>query len=112
MFRCPYCGNKIEDNATSCPACRKSLAREDAQCQSPRLDGEIDKAKHEANMFTIYGILLITLGITGGGALWLMANWLGLFGGVLVCLGIGCVSAAERHAAKASALTREFGVRK
>ena len=101
MPYCKYCGEKIDEDAVVCPKCGASLVGEDTGWQEFQVQEEVDEAKHKANMYTISAIILVTLGIVGGWIICVSSSTVGLFGIVLVCLGIGCTAAAYRHEHKA-----------
>jgi len=101
MPYCQYCGEKIDEDAVVCPKCGASLVGEDTGWQEFQIQEKVDEAKHRANMYTISAIVLATLGIVGGWILCVSSSAVGLFGIVLVCLGIGCTASAYRHEYKA-----------
>jgi len=104
MSYCQYCGEKIDKDAVFCPKCGESLAGEDTEWQEFQIQGKIDEAKHKANMYIISAIVLVTVGIMAGGVLCVSSSSIGLFGIVLVCLGIGCTGPADRYEHKARSL--------
>jgi hypothetical protein len=104
MPYCQYCGEKIDEYAVFCPKCGESLVGEDTERQEFQIRKKVDEAKHRANMYTISTIILVTMGIIGGGILFASSSLLGLFGIVLVCLGIGCSASADRYEHKAREL--------
>jgi uncharacterized membrane protein YvbJ len=107
MPHCQYCGGQIDKDTALCPKCGRGLVGEDAGVEKTQAQEMIDKAKHKANMYTISAIVLITVGIIGG-VLCVAWSSLGLFGIVLVCLGIGCTARADRYESKARNLTRQL----
>jgi predicted nucleic acid-binding Zn ribbon protein len=106
MLYCQYCGEKIDEDAVFCPKCGESLVGEDTERQEFQIRKKVDEAKHRANMYTISAIILVTMGIIGGGILFASSSLLGLFGIVLVCLGIGCSASADRYKHKARELKK------
>jgi predicted RNA-binding Zn-ribbon protein involved in translation (DUF1610 family) len=108
MLCCQHCGEKIDEDAVVCPKCGESLVGEDAEWQEFRLQEKIDEAKHRANMYIIAAIVLVTVGMMGGGVLCVSSSSLGLFGIVLVCLGIGCTGPADRYEHKARSLKKQL----
>lgn len=104
MPYCPYCGAEIHEDTVFCPNCGASLAGEDAGCQEFQIQGEINQAKDRANMYVILATVLVTVGMTGVSVLFVSSSLLGLFGIVLVCLGIACTAAADRYERKATNL--------
>ena len=101
MPYCQYCGEKIDEDAVVCPKCGASLTGEDTVWQEFQIQEEVDEAKHRANMYTISAIVLVTMGMMGGSILFASSSLLGLFGIVLVCLGIVCTTSADRYEHKA-----------
>jgi protein-S-isoprenylcysteine O-methyltransferase Ste14 len=79
-----------------CPKCGEVLVEQDTKWQDFELQQEVELAKHRSNMYVISAIVLVTLGIVGSSVLFASSSLLGVFGIVLVCLGIGCVAAADR----------------
>ena len=69
---------------------------------------KVDEAKHKANICIILAIVLVTLGIVAGGVLCVSASSVGLFGIVLICLGIGCTGPADRYEHKARKLKKQL----
>jgi len=108
MPRCQYCGEKIDEDAVFCPKCGESLVEEDTGWQEFQIREEVDEAKHMANMYTISAIVLVTMGMMGGSILFVSSSLLGLFGIVLVCLGIGCTVSADRYEHKARNLKKRL----
>jgi len=108
MPYCQYCGGKIDDDAVVCPACGESLVEEDTGWQEFQIQEEVDEAKHRANMYTISAIVLVTLGIVAGWVFCVSSSAVGLFGIVLVCLGIGCTASADRYEQKARNLKKRL----
>ena len=108
MPRCQYCGGKIDKDAVFCPKCGESLVGEDTGWEGFQIQEKVDEAKHRANMYTISAIVLVTMGIMGGGILLVSSSLLGLFGVVLVCLGIGCTALADRYEHKARKLKKRL----
>jgi predicted nucleic acid-binding Zn ribbon protein len=104
MSHCPYCGAEIDEGTVLCPNCGARLAEEDAGWRELPIHGEIDRAKDRANMYIILAIVLVTVGMMGVGVLFVSSSLLGLFGIALVCLGIACTVAADRHERKAANL--------
>jgi predicted nucleic acid-binding Zn ribbon protein len=111
MTHCQYCGGKIDEDAVFCPECGESLVGEGTGWQEFQIQEKIDEAKHKANMYTISAIVLVTVGMMGGGVLCVSASSVGLFGIVLVCLGIGCTGPADRYEHKAQNLKKRFSDR-
>ena len=105
---CQYCGGKIDEDAVFCPKCGGSLVGEDTGSEEFQIRERVDKAKHRANMYTISAIVLVTLGMMGGGVLCVSSSSVGLFGIVLVCLGIGCTASADRYEHKARSLRKQL----
>jgi RNA polymerase subunit RPABC4/transcription elongation factor Spt4 len=97
MLYCQHCKKLIDEDLVFCPKCGEVLAEQDTKWQDFELHGEVEEAKHRANMYVILAIVLVTLGIVGSGVLFASSSLLGVFGIVLVCLGIGCVAAADRY---------------
>jgi uncharacterized membrane protein YvbJ len=108
MSYCQYCGGRIDEGAVVCSACGESLV-EDTGWQELPIQEKIDEAKHRANMYIISAIVLATVGIVAGWVLCVLSSALGLFGIVLVCLGVGCSASADRHEHKARNLKRRLG---
>jgi RNA polymerase subunit RPABC4/transcription elongation factor Spt4 len=97
MLYCQHCKKLIDEDLVFCPKCGEVLVEQDTKWQDFELHGEVEEAKHRANMYVILAIVLVTLGIVGSGVLFASSSLLGVFGIVLVCLGIGCVAAADRY---------------
>ena len=108
MPRCQYCGGKIDKDAVFCPKCGESLGGEDIGWEEFQIQEKVDEAKHRANMYTISAIVLVTMGMMGGSILFVSSSLLGLFGIVLVCLGIGCTASADRYAHEARNLRKRL----
>jgi hypothetical protein len=106
MPYCQYCGEKIDEDVVVCPKCGESLVGEDTGREEVQIQEQVDEAKHRANMYTISAIVLVTVGMMGGGVLFASSSLLGLFGIVLVCLGIGCSASADRYEHKARELKK------
>jgi len=109
MPYCRHCGEKTDEGVVFCPKCWKVLAEEDTGWQEFQTKEKVDEAKHRANMYTISAIVLVTLGIVAGWVLCVSSSAVGLFGIVLVCLGIGCTASADRHEHKAKNLKKRLG---
>jgi len=105
---CQYCGEKIDEDAGFCPKCGEILVGEDTEWQEFQLQGEVDEAKDRANMYIILAIILVTVGMVGGSILFISPSLFGIFGIVLVCLGIGCTAAADRYEHKARNLKKQL----
>ena len=97
MLYCKHCKKVTDEDLVFCPKCGEVLIDEHTQWQDFELQQEVELAKHRANMYVILAIVLVTLGIVGSGVLFASSSLLGVFGIVLVCLGIGCVAAADRY---------------
>ena len=108
MASCQYCGEKIHEDVVFCPKCGEILVEEDTEWQEFQIQGEIEEAKGRANMYIILAVVLVTVGMMGGGLLFVSSSPLGLFGIVFVCLGIGCTASADRYGHKARSLNRRF----
>ena len=108
MPYCQYCGKKIDEDAVVCPKCGESLIGEDIGREEVQIQEQVDEAKHRANMYTISAIVLVSMGMMGGSVLLVSPSLLGLFGIVLVCLGIGCTASAERYEHKARNLKKRL----
>jgi hypothetical protein len=106
MPYCQYCGEKVDEDVVFCPKCGESLVEEATGLQEFQIQKKVDEAKHRANMYTISTIILVTVGIIGAGILFASSSLLGLFGIVLVCLGIGCSALAYRYEHKARELRK------
>jgi len=109
MAYCRYCGRKVDEDAVFCHWCGESSFEEDTRWQEVQIQEVVDEAEHRANIYTILTIVLVTLGLAGGGVLCISSDPVGLFGIVLVCLGVGFITAARRHERKASTLKRRLG---
>jgi len=105
---CQYCGEKIDEDAVFCPKCGESVVGEDTGREEFQIREKVDEAKHRANMYTILAIVLVTLGMVGGSVLCDSSSSVGLFGIVLVCLGIGCTASADRYERKARNLKKRL----
>jgi len=108
MTYCQYCGEKIAEDAVVCPKCGESLVGEDTGLQEFQIQEQVDEAKHRANMYTISAIVLVTMGMMGGSILFASSSLLGLFGILLLCLGIGCTVSADRYEHKARKLKKRL----
>ncbi len=108
MPYCQYCGEKIDEDAVGCPKCGENLVSEDTGWQEFQVQEKVDEAKHRANMYTISAIVLVTMGMMGGGILLVSSSLFGIFGIVLVCLGIGCTVSADRYEHKARKLKKRL----
>jgi uncharacterized membrane protein YvbJ len=108
MLYCQYCKKKIDEDLVFCPKCGEVLVEENAEWQEFQLQEEVDEAKDRANMYIILAIILVTVGMVGGSVLLISPSLFGLFGVVLVCLGIGCTAAADRYERKARSLKRQL----
>lgn len=109
MAYCRYCGRKVDEGAVFCNWCGESAFEEDARWQAVQIQEAVDSAEHRANIYTILTIVLVTLGLAGGGVLCVSSDPIGLFGVVLVCLGVGFIAAARRHERKAAKLRSRLG---
>ncbi|MEA1872207.1 MAG: hypothetical protein U9M91_02280 [Chloroflexota bacterium] len=109
MPYCQYCGGKVDEDAVVCPKCGEILVGEDTGWQEFQIQEKIDEVKHRANMYIISAIVLATVGIVAGWVLCVSSSAVGLFGIVLVCLGVGCSASADRHEHKAKVLKRRLG---
>ena len=105
---CPYCGEKIDEDAAVCPKCGEILFEENTEWQRLQIQEKVDKAKHRANMYINSAIVLVTVGIMGGSLLFVSSSLLGLFGIVFICLGIGCTASADRYEHKARNLKKRL----
>jgi hypothetical protein len=105
---CQYCGGEIDEDAVFCPKCGESLVGEYTGRGEFQIQEEVDEAKHKANICIISAIVLVTLGIVAGWVLCVSSGAIGLFGIVLVCLGIGCTGPADRYEYKARSLKKRF----
>jgi len=108
MLYCQYCKKKIDEDLVFCPKCGEVLVEEDTEWQEFQLQEEVDETKDRANMYIILAIVLVTVGMVGGSVLLISPSLLGLFGIVLVCLGIGCTAAADRYEHKARNLKKQL----
>jgi len=108
MPYCQYCGEKIDEDTVVCPKCGESLVGEDTGRQEFQIQEKVDEAKHRANMYIISAIVLVTMGMVGGSVLCVSSSSVGLFGIVLVCLGIGCTASADRYEHKARKLKKRL----
>jgi hypothetical protein len=108
MPRCQYCGGKVDKDAVFCPKCGEILVGGDTEWQEFQIQKKVDEAKDRANMYIISAIVLVTLGMMGGGLLFVSSSLLGLFGIVFVCLGIGCTASADRYEHKARNLRKRL----
>lgn len=108
MPYCQYCGEKVDKGVVFCPKCGEIVVGKGTKWRRYQIQKEINEAKHKANMRIISAIILVTFGIIGGGILCVSSGSVGLFGAVLVCLGIGCAAAAYRHEYKAQNLQKRL----
>jgi len=108
MLYCQYCKKRIDEDLVFCPKCREVLVAEDATSQDIELREEVEEAKDRANMYVVLAVVLVTVGMIGGGLLFVSSSLLGVFGIVFVCLGIGCTAAAYRYEHKAKSLKSQF----
>jgi protein-S-isoprenylcysteine O-methyltransferase Ste14 len=108
MLYCQYCKKKIDEDLVFCPKCGEILVGEDAEWEVFQLQEEVDEAKDRANMYIILAIILVTVGMVGGSVLFVSPSLFGLFGIVLVCLGIGCTASADRYEHKARSLKKQL----
>jgi RNA polymerase subunit RPABC4/transcription elongation factor Spt4 len=108
MLYCQYCKKKIDEDLVFCPKCGEVLVGEDTEWQEFQIQEEVDEAKDRANMYIILAIVLVMVGMMGGSILFVSSSMLGLFGIVLVCLGIGCTAAADRYERKARNLKKQL----
>ena len=108
MLYCQYCKKTIDEDLVFCPRCGEVLVEKDTEWQEVQLREEVDEAKERANMYIISAIVLVTAGMVGGSVLFVSPSLLGLFGIVLVCLGIGCTAAADRYERKARNLNNRL----
>ena len=109
MPYCQYCGKKIDEDTVFCPKCGEILVGEDTGWQEFQIQEKIDEVKHRANMYIILAIVLATVGIVAGSMFCASSSSVGLFGIVLVCLGVGCTASADRHEHKARNLKKRLG---
>lgn len=108
MLCCQRCGKEIAEGLVFCPECGEILVEEGAKLQESQVQAELEEAKDRANMHVILAIVLVTVGLMGGGLLFVSSSVLGLFGIAFVCLGIGCTAAAYRHVRKAGSLQKQL----
>jgi uncharacterized membrane protein YvbJ len=108
MPRCQFCGKKVKEDAVFCPKCGEILVDERTEWQEFRLRAEAVEAKDRANMYVILATVLVTMGMIGGSLLFVSSSVLGFFGIALLCLGVGCTAAAERHGHRARNLERQL----
>jgi RNA polymerase subunit RPABC4/transcription elongation factor Spt4 len=108
MLYCQHCKKIIDEDLVFCPKCREVLVEEDIEWQDFELQREVEEARDRANMYIILAIVLVTLGMMGSSILFVSWSLLGLFGVVLVCLGIGCTAAAYHHERKARSLKNQL----
>jgi protein-S-isoprenylcysteine O-methyltransferase Ste14 len=101
ILYCQHCKKRIDEDLVFCPKCGGVLVEDHIEWQDFELQSEIEEAKHRANMYVILAIVLVTLGMIGSSVLFVSSSLLGLFGIVFVCLGIGCIAAADRYVHKA-----------
>jgi protein-S-isoprenylcysteine O-methyltransferase Ste14 len=98
----------MDEDLVFCPKCGEVLVEEDTKWQDFELQGDVEEAKHRANMYVILAIVLVTLGVVGSSVLFASSSVLGLFGIVFVCLGIGCIAAADRYEHKIRSLKNQL----
>jgi protein-S-isoprenylcysteine O-methyltransferase Ste14 len=108
MLYCQHCEKRIDEDMVFCPKCGEVLIEEDGRWQDCELQGEFEEAKDRANMYIVLAAVLVTLGIIGGCLFFVSSSLLGIFGIVLVCLGIGCTAAAYRHEHRARSLRNQL----
>jgi rRNA maturation endonuclease Nob1 len=108
MLYCHRCGKEVDEDLVFCPECGGILSEEDAESQELRVQEKVGEAKDRANMYFILAVVLVTVGLMGGGLFFISSSVLGLFGIVLVCLGIGCTAAAYRYEQKAGSLQKQL----
>lgn len=108
MAYCQYCGRKVDEGAVFCNWCGESSPGEDTRWQEVQIQEAVDEAKRRANIYTILAIALVTVGLAAGGVLCVSSNPVGLFGIVLVCLGVAFVAGAGRHERKANNLKKRL----
>jgi len=108
MPYCQRCGKETDEDLVFCPKCGEILVEENAELQEFRAQGKVEEAKDRANMYFILAIVLVTVGMIGGGLLFISSSMLGFFGIALICLGIGCTAAAYRHEHKAGSLQKQL----
>lgn len=109
MAYCRYCGRKVDEDAAFCNWCGERTLEDETRWQEVQIQEAVESAEHRANIYTILTIVLVTLGLAGGGMLCVSSDPVGLFGIVLVCLGVGLIAAARRHERKAAVLKRRLG---
>jgi RNA polymerase subunit RPABC4/transcription elongation factor Spt4 len=97
MLYCQRCKKVTDEDLVFCPKCGEVLVEEDTKWQDFELQGEVEEAKHRANMYIILAIVLVTLGLVGSSILFASSSLLGVFGVAFVCLGVGSVAAADRY---------------
>jgi RNA polymerase subunit RPABC4/transcription elongation factor Spt4 len=109
MLYCQRCRKVTTDeDLVFCPKCGEVLVEQDTKWQEFELQRDVEEAKHRANMYIIMAIVLVTLGMVGSGVLFASSSLLGVFGIVLVCLGIGCAAAAGRYEYKLKVLNNQL----
>lgn len=108
MLYCQHCKKRIYEDLVFCPKCGEVLVDEDMRWQHFEVQGDVEQAKHRANMWIISAIVLVTLGMVGSGVLFVSSSLLGLFGIVLVCLGVGCTAAADRYKHRVRSLKNQL----
>jgi sulfite exporter TauE/SafE len=84
------------------------LVEVDPQWQESRIEREVEGVKDRTTMYIILAIVVATVGMLEGGLLLISASLLGLFGIVLVCLGIGYPATAHRYERKAVSLQKQL----
>jgi RNA polymerase subunit RPABC4/transcription elongation factor Spt4 len=104
MLYCERCKKVTDEDLVFCPKCGEVLVEERTRWQGFELEREVEEAKDRANMYVILAVVLITLGVVGSSILFASSSLLGVFGVVFVCLGIGCVAAADRYGHKIKSL--------
>ena len=109
MLYCQHCKKIVDEDLVFCPECGEVLIEEDGRRQDFQLQEVIEEAEDRANMYIILAAVLVTLGLIGGFLLFVSSSLLGIFGVVLVCLGIGCTAAAYRHGHRARSLRNQLG---
>lgn len=108
MLYCQHCKKRIDEDLVFCPKCGGVLIDEHTEWEDFELQGEVERAKDRSNMYIILAIVLVTLGLVGSSVLFASSSLLGLFGIVLVCLGIGCTAAADRSDHRARILKNQL----